>query len=367
MKLGNGTTRGLTRLVMLVGAVMLLAPASAQAQGADLSVAATDSADPVGVGSEFTYNLTIANAGPDAATGVELTDTLPNEVGFVSASASQGTCAIQGSKRVECALGNLAAGASASVEIRVRAERAGQATNAASVSGSPADPTTSNDEDSEVTTIQDPAAGAACAGQSVTLIGTAGADTLTGTDKRDVIAGLDGDDVIMGLGKDDVICGGSATTRSNPGTIRTRSRPAAVTIASAAARATTSSRGAAAMTTSAAGPATTRSGEAPATIVAAAGRERTSGAAASEPRSLAARTGQSPRGERGAGPASARPGGRGAESPAAVDDVGGGVLVGEPGDRVLARRCPGVDQSQTPVGNTCWSVVHCASVNVTDP
>ncbi len=208
MKLRNGTTRGLTRLVMLVGAVMLLAPASAQAQGADLSVAATDSADPVSVGSEFTYNLTIANAGPDAATGVELTNTLPNQVGFVSASASQGACAIQGSKRVECALGNLAAGVSASVEIRVRAERAGQATNAASVSGSPADPTSSNDEDSEVTTIQDPAAGAACAGQSVTLLGTAGADTLTGTDKRDVIAGLDGDDVITGLGKGDVICGG---------------------------------------------------------------------------------------------------------------------------------------------------------------
>jgi uncharacterized repeat protein (TIGR01451 family) len=188
-------------------AVAALLPASAFAQTADLSVAKSDSADPVIVGSEFAYTLNVSNAGPDGATGVEVIDTLPNEVDFVAATPSQGTCDLQGSKRVVCALGSLASGGSATVEIRVRAARDGQATNTATVSGSPADSNQANNEDTEQTMISEPGP-ASCNGQTATVVGTTGADTLTGSDQRDVIAALSGDDRIIGLEGRDIICGG---------------------------------------------------------------------------------------------------------------------------------------------------------------
>ncbi len=58
----------------------------------DLSVTKTDSPDPVTVGNNLTYTVTITNNGPGGATGVVLTDTLPVGVTFVSATPSQGSC-----------------------------------------------------------------------------------------------------------------------------------------------------------------------------------------------------------------------------------------------------------------------------------
>lgn len=55
---------------------------------ADISVTKADAADPVNVGQNIVYTVTVANAGPDAATAVMLTDTLPAAVTFVSAMAS---------------------------------------------------------------------------------------------------------------------------------------------------------------------------------------------------------------------------------------------------------------------------------------
>ena len=200
----------LGRIGVLVGAVLAigaLAPAMAFAQ-ADLSITKTDSADPVSVGAEFDYSITVSNAGPEAANGVSVEDTLPHEVDFVSATASPGTCDTQGSKRVNCDIGTLASGGSATVTIRVRAARAGQATNEATVSAtSPNDPTPANNQATQQTTIQEGPV-LMCAGQPVTIPGTAGPDTLTGTDQRDVISGLAGDDVISGLDGRDIICGG---------------------------------------------------------------------------------------------------------------------------------------------------------------
>ena len=53
---------------------------------ADLSLTKTGSPDPVVAGEELTYTLTVDNAGPGTAAGVEVSDTLPAGVTFVSAS-----------------------------------------------------------------------------------------------------------------------------------------------------------------------------------------------------------------------------------------------------------------------------------------
>lgn len=206
----RGNKRRMGSALALAMGVAVMLPSAAFAQS-DLSIDKTDSADPVTTGSQFTYSIALSNAGPEAANGVSIDDTLPTEVDFVSATPSQGSCSTQGSKKVNCSIGTIANGGNASVAIVVTAQRAGTVINTATVSAtSPADPTPANNTDSEQTVIQDApgGGGATCSGTQATIVGTAGPDTLTGTDKRDVIAGLDGDDTIVGLDGKDVICGG---------------------------------------------------------------------------------------------------------------------------------------------------------------
>ena len=54
---------------------------------ADLAVSMTDQPDPVRVGKELSYRVTLVNDGPSEASNVILTDTLPPEVAFKSASS----------------------------------------------------------------------------------------------------------------------------------------------------------------------------------------------------------------------------------------------------------------------------------------
>ncbi len=62
------------------------------------------------VGQNIVYTVTVANAGPDAATAVVLTDTLPAAVTFVSAVASQGACGAPVGVTLTCNLGTIASG-----------------------------------------------------------------------------------------------------------------------------------------------------------------------------------------------------------------------------------------------------------------
>jgi uncharacterized repeat protein (TIGR01451 family) len=67
------------------------ASATETPQQADLSVSKTVSDATPNVGDQITFTVTLSNQGPDAATGVQVTDLLPAGVSFVSANPSQGT------------------------------------------------------------------------------------------------------------------------------------------------------------------------------------------------------------------------------------------------------------------------------------
>ncbi len=121
---------------------------------ADLSVVKTDQTDPVVVGQDLSYTLVVTNNGPSLATNVVLTDTLPAGVIFVSAIPSQGAC-FHSAGVVTCNLGNLAAGAQATVTITTQptVNNIGTILNVATVTSDAMDPTPSNNQDDEPTQV----------------------------------------------------------------------------------------------------------------------------------------------------------------------------------------------------------------------
>ena len=123
---------------------------------ADLGLTKSDSPDPVLAGQLLTYTLGVSNAGPHAATGVTVTDTLPSGTTFDSATPSQGTCS-QASGTVTCNLGTVANSGTASIDIKIRPQSEGSVTNQASITSDAGDLNTANNSASASTTV-DPAA-----------------------------------------------------------------------------------------------------------------------------------------------------------------------------------------------------------------
>src|SRR5207249_683699 len=80
-----------------------------------LSISKTDSPDPVNAGSNITYTISYSNTGNANATGVVISDTVPANTSFVSATGG-GTLA---AGVVTWNIGALAAGASTSVQLVV--------------------------------------------------------------------------------------------------------------------------------------------------------------------------------------------------------------------------------------------------------
>ncbi|MCH7801622.1 MAG: DUF11 domain-containing protein, partial [Chloroflexi bacterium] len=91
----------------------------------DLIVTITDSPDPVLARNNLVYTVLIVNNGPGNATGVTMTDTLPDGVIFVSASANNGSnCNLTGSA-LTCNIGSISNGDSVKVSIIVAPTAAG--------------------------------------------------------------------------------------------------------------------------------------------------------------------------------------------------------------------------------------------------
>ena len=137
----------------------------------DLSLTKSDSPDPVTVGQNLTYTIHVANNGPQAAAGVQVTDPLPANVDFVSATATQGSCT--GTATVTCNLGSIALSGSADITIVVKPTSVGGGTlsNTATVLSASSDANPANDSDTEATQVlpaDNPPIASAGADQTVT-------------------------------------------------------------------------------------------------------------------------------------------------------------------------------------------------------
>jgi uncharacterized repeat protein (TIGR01451 family) len=118
----------------------------------DLKLSLFDSPDPVNVGDELTYNINVFNE-IDSVTGVVLTDTLPANVTFISATPNQGSCELKGGQ-VICAFGSIAEEDSALVSIVVRADVVGTLINSASVTSNEPDMNPTDNLASLTTTVR---------------------------------------------------------------------------------------------------------------------------------------------------------------------------------------------------------------------
>jgi len=149
-------------------------PQGVAGSSADLSVIKTDSPDPVIAGSNITYTITATNTGPDPASTVSLSDTLPAGTTFVSLPAVAGwTCTaptIGAGGTISCSIASLPVG-SAVFTLTVAVDSATVPgtvlSNTASASSTTTDPNTGNESDTATTTV-----GAGSADLSVTKTDT---------------------------------------------------------------------------------------------------------------------------------------------------------------------------------------------------
>lgn len=168
---------------------------------ADLSIAASDSPDPVRIGTEVTYTLSVANDGPTAATAVSVVNTLPGGTSFVSASGTGWVCDHLGGV-VTCSMASLgiASSAPAISIVALAPATAGTIANTATVSSATFDPDTADntatvetlanvfaDLSVALTDAPDPVQGTpqqGCGANDCTtytiVVGNAGPDTATG-------------------------------------------------------------------------------------------------------------------------------------------------------------------------------------------
>jgi uncharacterized repeat protein (TIGR01451 family) len=148
----------LTALGLLTGEVILgqsraqsSCTSVAPTTSADLGVTATASPSPATVGQPLTYSVTVTNHGPDPATGVVFTPTLPAGLVVVSATPSQGTCTLS---PVVCNLGGLGSGGGATVQLVTQPTQPGTVTTVLTVTSTSPDPSPTDNSVTVTTTVQ---------------------------------------------------------------------------------------------------------------------------------------------------------------------------------------------------------------------
>jgi uncharacterized repeat protein (TIGR01451 family) len=110
-----------------------------------IDLAVTKSGSPasqqLGAGN-ITWTMVVTNNGPDAATGVTISDPMPAGNTFVSATTSQGSCT--GGAILSCTIGNMAAGAHVTITLVTTPSTTGDQTNTVTVGGSRPETNTAN-------------------------------------------------------------------------------------------------------------------------------------------------------------------------------------------------------------------------------
>lgn len=124
---------------------------------ADLSMIKTVDTAPVIAGQTLHYTLTASNAGPAAANGVSVTDTIPAGLTGVSGQVSGGAaCTLTGST-LTCAVGSLANGDSVTVtvtgQVPANATPGAQLINTATITGDQVDSAPGNNKATVASTI----------------------------------------------------------------------------------------------------------------------------------------------------------------------------------------------------------------------
>ncbi len=92
----------------------------------------------------ITWTIVVTNNGPDADTGVTITDPMPTGNTFVSATTSKGTCT--GGATLNCTIGDMAVDEQVTITLVTTPTAAGTQTNVVSVSGDKPESNTSNNQ-----------------------------------------------------------------------------------------------------------------------------------------------------------------------------------------------------------------------------
>lgn len=153
---GKVTARGALILMVAMLVSLSFLPGSpfrfaiAQVSGySDLQIGKTTDEDgPLATGEQFDYLVTVVNLGPDADTGVVVTDTLPDLVAYVSDTCSASSSYDGPSHTWTWTVGNLAASASVQCSIRVEilSGVSGEVINSVEVTGDNSDSAQGNNQ-----------------------------------------------------------------------------------------------------------------------------------------------------------------------------------------------------------------------------
>jgi hypothetical protein len=184
---------------------------------ADLAVLVADAPDPVQVGGSLTYSITVTNRGLSTANGVNLTNTLPAGVNFISANSSAGSCTRSGNV-ISCPLNMIANQGFATVTIVVAAPTGGLSlTNRTTVRASTIDVDQANNTVTTVTRVNAYPTLQNLGNQSVNEDGTLGPISFTVGDAETPAANLvvtasSSDQAVVPNGN--IVIGGSGGTRT---------------------------------------------------------------------------------------------------------------------------------------------------------
>jgi uncharacterized repeat protein (TIGR01451 family) len=123
---------GIIQCWSLILTPAICADGGGQCPGVDLSIGMTANPEPVFVGNNLVYTISVTNAGPDLAKNTVASQLLPAGVIYVSGSASQGSVSQSGGV-VTANLGNLAPGSVATILVTVTPTQVGLLSTTATV------------------------------------------------------------------------------------------------------------------------------------------------------------------------------------------------------------------------------------------